>query len=610
MGGQGGTVPIVIGRRVRSAASQPSGGGEEPLFRRRPAPDGGDEPRIVGFLDFALIGSGGFSKVYTAYQERLARTVAVKVVTVELSAELRRRFEREQQTAGQLDGHPNVIRIYESGLTESGQPYLVMEHHAQGSLADRLRRHGPLPVADVLEIGVLLAGALHAAHRRGVVHRDVKPQNVLMSPFAGPVLADFGIAALDPGRFTVTTEAFSVNHAAPEVLAGEPATPAADLYSLASMLYELLSGRPPFSDTERPELLALIRRVQSDPVTPIGRPDLPTEAEAVLTGLLAKDPANRPPSGAAFADELRDIQRGLGLATTKPVGPTPMAQAPTVGDGGDDGDLSMWRPPTAGSGRPSPSAREVGEDQATPPSGPGERAPEEVALPVAGLDDPTIHPPPDPARPAPVTDESVEDGVGGEPPRDATFVRSRVPAGPPDLADDQPQERRSRWGWWAGAAALAVALGVGFGLLRGGDDVAAPERSTTTLPLDRVGPCPPDAEEQADLDTNDTEASYERDDPPTGLRATVDPTDDSRATVTWTDVNDGLALYVVTVRCTGAETQTVPIGKARPAEEPSVTVSGLDAFNYCFSVFAFPTAGADPVLGTTADGNTEACLDV
>ena len=363
------------------------------LRRRRPAEPA--EPEIPGFLDFRLIGSGGFSKVYTAHQERFGRTVAVKVVTVDLSPEAGRRFEREQQTAGQLDGHPNVIRIYESGFLAGGRPYLVMEHHAQGSLSDRLRRHGPLPVADVLDIGVRLAGALDAAHRRGIVHRDVKPQNVLLSAFHGPVLADFGIAALDPGRFTVTTEAFSVHHAAPEVLGGDAATPASDLYSLGSVLHELLTGRPPFAEPDRPELFHLIRRVQQDPVPPLSRPDVPESAERALAALMARDPADRPPSGEAFADALRDVQASLGLAETSGGDPSSRPTAPS-------GDVDAWRPPGPsaehGDASVPAAAPAVAADDTLAPPGPSGSRPTTDRTPPPAV---TRSSAPVPPRPAP-----------------------------------------------------------------------------------------------------------------------------------------------------------------------------------------------------------------
>src|SRR3954468_9501549 len=135
-------------------------------------------PEIAGYRDFRLIGAGRFSKVYTARQDAFARTVAVKIITVDLDEASRRRFARERALTGQLDGHPHIVRVYDTGETSTGQPYLAMEHHELGSLADRVRREGPLPLADVLRYGVQLAGALDAAHQRGIVHRDVKPQNV------------------------------------------------------------------------------------------------------------------------------------------------------------------------------------------------------------------------------------------------------------------------------------------------------------------------------------------------------------------------------------------------------------------------------------------------
>jgi serine/threonine-protein kinase PknK len=274
-------------------------------------------PVIPGYSDVRLVGTGGFSRVYTATQERFARTVAVKVITVELSGDALRRFGREQMTAGRLDGHPHVIRVYESGFTEAGQPYLTMELHERGSLADRLRREGPLPVADVLAIGVKLACALDAAHRRNVVHRDVKPQNVLVSPFVGPVLADFGIAAVDDARLgTVTGEAFSALHVAPEVLDGFPATSSADLYSLASTLYELLTGRAPYADADDEGLLGLMRRVRTGDVPPIDRDGVPPVVATELVALLQRPADDRPPSGLALAEWLRDLEERAGLPRT------------------------------------------------------------------------------------------------------------------------------------------------------------------------------------------------------------------------------------------------------------------------------------------------------
>jgi serine/threonine protein kinase len=338
------------------------------------------------------VGTGGFSRVYTATQQRFARTVAVKVITVALSDDALRRFGREQMTAGRLDGHPHVIRVYESGFTEAGQPYLTMELHERGSLADRLRREGPLPVADVLAIGVKLAGALDAAHRHNVVHRDVKPQNVLVSPFVGPVLADFGIAAVDDARLgTVTGEAFSALHVAPEVLDGFPATPSADLYSLASTLYELLTGRAPYADADDEGLLGLMRRVRTGDVPPIDRDGVPPVVAAELVALLQRPPDDRPPSGLALAEWLRDLEERAGLPRT----PLVPDGRPTVSL--DDASSTPALPPPA----PLPAGATTADEPVahTPELAPDEsdaartpRAPDAELPPLTpGLDDTVTH---------------------------------------------------------------------------------------------------------------------------------------------------------------------------------------------------------------------------
>ncbi|WP_231913838.1 serine/threonine-protein kinase, partial [Rhodococcus sp. LB1] len=146
----------------------------DPLDTQRYPPPPTTELGGAGFADVQEIGRGGFGVVYRCTQEELDRTVAVKVLTVELDEENRARFFREQRAMGRLTGHPNIVNILQVGATDSGRPYIVMPYHPQDSLDVRIRRRGPLPLGQALRLGVKIAGAVESAHRLGVLHRDVK----------------------------------------------------------------------------------------------------------------------------------------------------------------------------------------------------------------------------------------------------------------------------------------------------------------------------------------------------------------------------------------------------------------------------------------------------
>jgi serine/threonine protein kinase len=151
------------------------------------------ELSAAGFADAEEIGRGGFGIVFRCTQVALDRVVAVKVLTAELHEE-RERFLREQRAMGQLTGHPNIVGVLQVGETASGYPYLVMQYHRQGSLEARIKRLGVLPAEEVLRVGVRMAGALKLAHSLGILHRDVKPANILLTDYGEPALSDFGIA--------------------------------------------------------------------------------------------------------------------------------------------------------------------------------------------------------------------------------------------------------------------------------------------------------------------------------------------------------------------------------------------------------------------------------
>jgi len=173
--------------------------------------------RAAGFDDAEEIGRGGFGIVYRCTQLALDRTVAVKVLTTELD-ENRERFLREQRAMGRLTGHPNIVGVLQVGETEGGYPYLVMQFHRRGSLDARIRRVGPLPLEEVLRLGVRMAGALVTAHRVPILHRDIKPANILYTDYGEPALSDFGIAHIT-GGFKTATGTFTGSPAftAPEI---------------------------------------------------------------------------------------------------------------------------------------------------------------------------------------------------------------------------------------------------------------------------------------------------------------------------------------------------------------------------------------------------------
>src|SRR6185503_17106008 len=184
-------------------------------------PDIPAELRSAGFADVEEVGHGGFGVVYRCVQPALDRTVAIKVLTTVLDEDNLERFLREQRAMGRLSEHPNIVTVLQVGSTATGRPYLVMPYHAKDSLEALIRRHGALDWREALTLGVKVAGALDVAHRIGILHRDVKPGNILISDYGEPQLTDFGIARISGGFLTATglitgSPAFT----APEVLAG------------------------------------------------------------------------------------------------------------------------------------------------------------------------------------------------------------------------------------------------------------------------------------------------------------------------------------------------------------------------------------------------------
>jgi hypothetical protein len=284
---------------------------------------GSGQPEVVeeltrrGFTDITVIGRGGHAVVYRAEQPAFGRTVAVKVLTdSDLDPVAFERFERERRALGSMSNHPNILTVYEGGVTRTGQAFLVTEYAPRGTLGERVARRGPVPWPEVVATGIKLAGALETAHRRGVVHRDVKPENVLLSDYGEPLLGDFGIARITGGFVTSTTIIrASVAHVPPEVLEGERPRPSTDVYSLASTILTVIWGRPPFFAEDEP-VATLSDRIAREAPPDLRTRGVPGAVCRVLERGLAKRPSDRPPSALALGEELCAAQRAMGQAVT------------------------------------------------------------------------------------------------------------------------------------------------------------------------------------------------------------------------------------------------------------------------------------------------------
>ena len=265
------------------------------------------------------IGHGAMGDIYLATDDTLGREVVVKVLSERYAADeaITERFKREGLAAARLSGESGAVTIFDVGEWE-GRPFIVMEHLGGGSLEERLARDGAQPPARALAWLEQAAATLDSAHRHGVVHRDVKPANLLLDSHDDLHVADFGIASaagLDSMTLTGTVLGTS-GYLSPEQARGERADPASDLYALAVVAYELLSGQRPFeNDSPTAEAVAHVHA----PVPSIAalRKNLPAELDGVFRRALAKDPAARFDSASEFVSELREALAGSGETTTQ-----------------------------------------------------------------------------------------------------------------------------------------------------------------------------------------------------------------------------------------------------------------------------------------------------
>ncbi|MFE7418123.1 protein kinase [Rhodococcus sp. NPDC057529] len=272
------------------------------------------ELSAAGFDDAEEIGRGGFGVVYRCSQPDLDRTVAVKVLTVDLDEENKARFFREQRAMGRLTGHPNIVGVLQVGATDSGVPYIVMPYHPHGSLEARVRKDGPLELDEVLRLGVKIAGAVETAHRLGILHRDIKPANILLTDYGEPELTDFGIAHISGGFETATGAVTgSPAYTAPEVLQGDPPSPAADVYGLGATLFSALTGHAAFERRSGEQVVAQFLRITTQPVPDLREHGIPDDVSDVIARAMSRSPGERPATAADFGEELRRIQLDRGL---------------------------------------------------------------------------------------------------------------------------------------------------------------------------------------------------------------------------------------------------------------------------------------------------------
>jgi serine/threonine protein kinase len=273
------------------------------------------EPRTFGrYKILGELGRGAMGAVYRAVDPVIEREVAIKTLLPNLPddvmGEVRERFLREARSAGRLN-HPNIVTIYDVG-EENGIAYIAMELLEGRSLAHMLRDPQPIPFDVSADIAAQVADALDHAQRFSIVHRDVKPANVMVSATGRAKLTDFGVAYIPSSTMTQTGTALgSPRYMSPEQVLGLPIDPRSDLFSLGVVLYEMLTRRTPFERTGDTTVFALMNRIAGDPHTPLREvnPLVPAGFERVMQRALAKKPENRYQRGLDMANDLRHLDR-------------------------------------------------------------------------------------------------------------------------------------------------------------------------------------------------------------------------------------------------------------------------------------------------------------
>lgn len=334
---------------------------------------GHDHDLFPGFTEVTQIVLGDRAVVFQAREVASNRLVALKLFDVRGAAnEDLESFERATVALRALSTSPNIVTVFDNFRTPDGRPVLVLEL-CSGAVADRLHGGNGLPVPEVIAIGIKVAGALATAHREGILHGDVTPQNILLSESGEPALADFGVAMLRSStQATAGSFDFITLHAAPEVLQDAGTSEATDVYELASTMYQLVAGQSPFRAYDGESPASVMLRVLRDPVRPLAGPGVPVQLSDLLTRAMSKDERDRP-SAAEFAAELRKIKAVAAASQPMPAPPPPPPAMPA----------------------PPPPPPPVMPAPAPPPPGP-EAIP--IALPPPALPPPLPLPQPSPSQ--------------------------------------------------------------------------------------------------------------------------------------------------------------------------------------------------------------------
>jgi serine/threonine-protein kinase len=302
--------------------------------------------RLIGgrYRLIAPLGEGGMATIWRALDEQLDREVAVKLLREQYGTDagFAARFRQEARAAGSL-AHPNIVPVYDYGTDTDGAQYIVMQLVEGDDLATILRERGSLETEEGVRIAIGVASALEAAHRRGLVHRDVKPGNILLTDDGDVKVTDFGIArAVAEASMTVTgTTLGSVHYFSPEQARGDEVTGASDVYALGIVLYEMLTGRRPFEGDSAAGVA--LKRLNEDPPPPSTYRPVPSGLSAIVMRALQREPTDRFPDAGSFAEALRAWQKdpaaaaaaaGTGAAGVAAAGAGPApSEAPALASG-------------------------------------------------------------------------------------------------------------------------------------------------------------------------------------------------------------------------------------------------------------------------------------